>query len=101
MWPQVFAILTFWSVRKNYVLGILFIYQSAGKNWFVNTNQLNALGGRMFKEWYERDCQGEQTAVVQSLNNDELEVLLKSCCAYTTPIVHRFVFNFFNLPVKS
>jgi hypothetical protein len=44
----------------------------------------------MFKEWFERECQGEQNAVVQSLNTSELETLLQACCASTTPIVHRY-----------
>ena len=66
---------------------------NADTSWYVNTNQLNALGGRMFKEWFERDCQGEQNAVVQSLNTNELGILLRACCAYSTPIVHRRNFD--------
>ncbi|KAI3415784.1 UDP-N-acetylglucosamine transferase subunit [Globodera pallida] len=62
----------------------------SGRSFYLNTAHLNSLGGRMFKEWYERECQGEQNAVIQSIDADELEELLRTCCAYgPTPAIHR------------
>uniref|UniRef100_A0A914HD06 UDP-N-acetylglucosamine transferase subunit ALG14 n=1 Tax=Globodera rostochiensis TaxID=31243 RepID=A0A914HD06_GLORO len=62
----------------------------SGRSFYLNTAHLNSLGGRMFKEWYERECQGEQNAVIQSIDPDELEELLRTCCAYgPTPVIHR------------
>ncbi|KAF7633351.1 hypothetical protein Mgra_00007233 [Meloidogyne graminicola] len=70
-----------------------FALLNSDKTWYVNTNQLNTFGGRLFKEWYERDSQGENTCVVQSIDDKELDLLLTACCAYSTPIVHRRNFD--------
>uniref|UniRef100_A0A914KUN3 Uncharacterized protein n=1 Tax=Meloidogyne incognita TaxID=6306 RepID=A0A914KUN3_MELIC len=65
-----------------------FAILNSDRTWYVNTNQLNTFGGRLFKEWYERDSQGESNCVVQSLTVNELNQLLTACCAYSTPVVH-------------
>jgi len=58
-------------------------------SFFVNATQLKQLGGRLFRDWYDRECQGEASIVVLSLDSKELSVLLEACCAYSTPTIHR------------
>jgi hypothetical protein len=62
---------------------------TSSREFFVNVTQLKELGGRMFKDWYTRECQGESSVVVQQMDANELAILLEACCAYSTPIVHR------------
>lgn len=64
-------------------------FQSSKGEYFVNATSLSELGGSLFKDWYNRECTGETTVVATELDTDEIDILLKACCAYSTIIVTR------------
>lgn len=51
---------------------------------------MNSLGGKLFKEWYDAECQGEDSAVIQKIDIGDLKVLLNASCAYSVPIIYKF-----------
>jgi len=62
----------------------------AGTSFYVSATRLHEdLGGTMFSEWNAKVRDGEKNAVVQVLEPTELAVLLKCCCGYSSPIIHR------------
>lgn len=74
------------SVSTNYRnLNIL----TSNRGFYVNSVKLKELGGRLFKDWYDRECLGETSIVALSLDSEELLLLLEACCAYSSPILHR------------
>ncbi|KAI6191721.1 N terminal Xaa Pro Lys N methyltransferase 1 [Aphelenchoides bicaudatus] len=66
---------------------------SSKNEYFVNATALNELGGSLFKDWYTRECTGETTIVTTEFDDDELNVLLKACCAYSSIVVARQTFD--------
>ncbi|KAI6244208.1 hypothetical protein M3Y99_00093800 [Aphelenchoides fujianensis] len=55
--------------------------------YFVNTTELNNLGGSLFASWHRRELEGESAVAVTELHEDELDALLKACCAYSTVVI--------------
>ena len=57
----------------------------------MNAPKLKELGGDVFKDWFTRETvESESSAVVQSMDPKDLEVLLIACCAYSTLVIHRY-----------
>jgi len=65
------------------------LQSSNNKHFYVNPTALNQLGGELFAEWFAKDCEGETTVVVQSMDSAELETLLKACIGYSMTLIHR------------
>ncbi|KAH7728036.1 UDP-N-acetylglucosamine transferase subunit ALG14 [Aphelenchoides avenae] len=63
---------------------------TSSQEFYVNAPKLKDLGGDVFKDWFHRETvESESSAVVQSMDPKDLEVLLIACCAYSTLVIHR------------